>query len=358
MRARQPRHLHNGRLEAFARELPAGALIADLGCGPGWYADALQQRGFRVVAMDAVAEMLAQSQRRHPTLPRVQADLAALPFRDRQFDGVWAMSCYQHVARLDLPMALARLHWSMKVGAPVELSLARLDAIDSSPRQRRDGERQRRYSDDKLKGRLFVHHSPQRACDLLTGAGFESIEIDDDTEPFWMTVRARRAHTLPDLLGPRLRLLVCGLNPSLYSADRGIAFARPGNRFWPAAIAAGLVERGGDPLHTVARGIGMTDLVKRASARADEIATTEYEAGIVRLQRLVQLHRPRAVCFVGLDGWRRTVDKRAKPGWVEGGFAGCRTYLMPSTSGANASASVAQLTAHLRSAASESVVTH
>ena len=65
-----------------------------------------------------------------------------------------------------------------------------------------------------------------------------------------------------------MRLLVCGLNPSIYSADAGVGYARPGNRFWPAAIAAGLVTEDRDPRHALSHhGVGITDLVKRATGR-------------------------------------------------------------------------------------------
>ena len=66
-----------------------------------------------------------------------------------------------------------------------------------------------------------------------------------------------------------MRLLVVGLNPSLYSADVGVGYRRPGNRFWPAALGAGLVTRDRDPSHALrVHGVGMTDLVKRATSNA------------------------------------------------------------------------------------------
>ena len=86
----------------------------------------------------------------------------------------------------------------------------------------------------------------------------------------WIDVDATRARTLPDTVGPGMRLLLVGLNPSEYAADAGAGFARPGNRFWPAALAAGLVTRTHDPFHALrVDGVGMTDLVKRATPRAD-----------------------------------------------------------------------------------------
>ena len=98
-------------------------------------------------------------------------------------------------------------------------------------------------------------------------------------------------------------------------------------------------------------GIGFTDLVKRATARAAELRPEEYAAGVRRLDALVRRHRPDVTCFVGLDGWRRAVDRRARPGFIANGFAGRPAYLMPSTSGLNAHASLERLTEHLRTAA-------
>ncbi len=98
-----------------------------------------------------------------------------------------------------------------------------------------------------------------------------------------------RSRSLPDTVGPGMRLLVCGLNPSEYAADAGVGFARPGNRFWPAAIAAGLVVDDRDPMAALERGVGMTDLVKRATPRAAELRNEEYRAGLARVTRLVAL---------------------------------------------------------------------
>jgi len=350
--ARKPRRIDDGSLAQFVRSVPSGALVADLGCGPGWYGEWLHDAGYRVVAVDAAHPMLRHARRRRGELLCVQADLAALPLRDRSLDAAWAVNCYQHLPRTALALALARLHWALRPGAPVFVTLARLDCHPTTTAQRNRGELQRRWADDSLPGRLFAHHSPRRAYELFEGAGFERIEIDEQGDPFWMTIRAVRRLSLPDLVGPRLRLLVCGLNPSIYSAEHGVGFARPGNRFWPAARAAGLVEKERDPLHAFALGIGMTDLVKRATANADELDAQEYEAGLRRVEKLVRLYRPAATCFVGLDGWRRTVDRRARAGWVDSGFGGRPAYLMPSTSGRNASARLDTLVEHLQRAAS------
>jgi TDG/mug DNA glycosylase family protein len=150
-----------------------------------------------------------------------------------------------------------------------------------------------------------------------------------------------------------MRLLVCGLNPSIYSADAGVGYARPGNRFWPAALDAGIVTEVLDPVHALTvDGVGMTDLVKRATVAASELTKDEYAHGVGRLAWLVARYEPGAVVFVGLAGWRAAVDRRAQPGPVAGGFAGAPAYVMPSTSGLNARTSLADLTGHLRAAAS------
>jgi TDG/mug DNA glycosylase family protein len=148
-----------------------------------------------------------------------------------------------------------------------------------------------------------------------------------------------------------MRVLVCGLNPSLVAADAGFGYAGPTNRFWPAAVAAGLVSRPRDPDHALAADhVGMTDLVKRATPAAAAVTPDEYQAGAARVARLVEWLRPAVVLFVGLSGWRAAVDRAAAAGWQPGGFAGTPAYVMPSTSGLNAHATPAILVEHMRAA--------
>jgi len=184
----------------------------------------------------------------------------------------------------------------------------------------------------------------ERLNDVLTGAGFSIArrQIERHT-------RLTRVHTLPDTVGPNLNVLICGLNPSPSAADSGIGFARPGNRFWPAALAARLVTVDRDPGHALDRhGVGMTDMVKRTTRRADELSTHEYEDGLARLERLVCWHRPVILCFVGLAGWRQARDRRAKVGWQGEPLGGSRVYLVPSTSGLNASSQLPDFVEHFR----------
>ncbi len=190
----------------------------------------------------------------------------------------------------------------------------------------------------------------ERAGDLLVGAGFVP-----DTVRWWDTARveavATRIRSLPDTVAPDLRLLVVGLNPSPTSADTAIGYCRGGNRFWPAVLEAGLASVDRDPRHALHRhGLGMTDLVRRTTSRADEVDSGEYRAGAERVERLVEWLRPRAVCFVGLGGWRTVVDRQAIAGVQDRTFGGRPVYLMPHTSGLNTHSRLTDLVEHLREA--------
>jgi len=226
----------------------------------------------------------------------------------------------------ELARPLAELHQSLEVGATQEL-------------------------------RLCPDLRPSEAREILAGAGFAQERSRAGRSNLY---RLSRLDTLPDYLRPDLRLLVCGLNPSPHAAATGIPFGRPGNRFWPAALEAGLVARDRDVWAALEAGLGFTDWVKRPTRRAAELHPDEYIAGSTRLEALIGRHRPAVTCFVGLEGFRRACDREARPGWVETkqlGTArlgtprlGSRLYLMPSTSGLNAHAKLADLIAHLRRA--------
>ena len=156
-----------------------------------------------------------------------------------------------------------------------------------------------------------------------------------------------RIRSLSDTVAPAMRILVVGLNPSPYSADHSIGYARPGNRFWPAALASGIVSIDRDPLHAVQQhGLGMTDLVRRTTARADQVTGAEFHQGFERVERLTQWLQPSTVCFVGLGGWRQVVDRRATAGLQERTVGGRPVYVMPHTSGLNAHSRLSDLTAH------------
>jgi len=258
-----------------------------------------------------------------------------LPFKDRSLGGGWANMSYLHIARPRLPLALAQLHWAMAAGAPYDIQVLRGD-LDLG-----------QLADDDVPGRRFAAWSETALADTLLGAGFSVDEIEAERD----VVRASgsRLLSLPDIVGPGLRLLVCGLNPSVYSAETGIGFARRANRFWTCAVEAGLATIAFDPLRALAdHGMGMTDLVKRPTARSSELRVDEYRSGLARVKRVIERFEPAVVCFVGLEGWRAAVDRRAAAGVQAEPIAGATVYVMPSTSGLNASASRADLVEHMR----------
>jgi TDG/mug DNA glycosylase family protein len=320
--------------EEFARAVRRGRPRVDLGCGAGRYT-ALVGAGGPVVALDAAMGMLALVD----SPARVCGDLEALPFRSGAFSGAWANVAYQHVApRQRLPAALAHLHSVLAVGAPAMVSLFTGDG---------DGP----LEGDEFPGRRFVRWPAEDVRPLFEAAGFGISSIERAGSAPVVQVHATRLRTLPDVAGPAMRLFVCGLNPSLYAADAGVPYARRGNRFWPAALAAGIVSRDRDPWHALtAHGVGFTDLVKRPTAGAAGLSAEEYRAGAARLAWTVRLLRPALVLFVGLTGYRSAVDPAAVPGPQAAPFAGAPAHVMPSTSGINAHARLADLVGHIEEA--------
>jgi TDG/mug DNA glycosylase family protein len=161
--------------------------------------------------------------------------------------------------------------------------------------------------------------------------------------------------TVDDLMPTDLRLLFVGINPSLWTAAVNAHFARPGNRFWPALHAAGLTSRpvdasrGMDPvdlrdLHD--RGVGITNLVARATRRADELTADELKAGGERLVRLVVERRPRVVAVAGVTAYRTAFgDRRARVGRQAHDLAGAELWVVPNPSGLNAHATLDSLAA-------------
>ena len=315
---------------AAALSAAANGPVLDAGCGPGTYLPAL---GPPAVGLDASASMLdlAATHGR----PLIRADVTRLPLRPGALGGAWARNSYLHVIHARLPLALAELHRALGVGAPVSCSLI-------------TGPDDEVVSDDDLPGRRFWRWSDAALVDVFTGAGFEGVSLSGERPRFVDAVRAR---TLPDFVGPDMRVLVVGLNPSVHAADAGVGYVTPSNRYWKAAREAGLVTVDRDPWHSLrAHGIGMTDLVKRATRRADELSADEYRAGLARVERLCARLQPGVVCVVGLAGWRAAVDRKAVVGLQERELGGRPVYVMPSTSGLNAGSHFEDLVAHLRAA--------
>jgi TDG/mug DNA glycosylase family protein len=162
---------------------------------------------------------------------------------------------------------------------------------------------------------------------------------------------ANTPRPLPDRLARHLRLAIIGTNPSPASANARVGYFRPGNRFWPAALAAGLVTADRDPAHALrVDRVGFTDFVARVEADASKITADELRAGALEVEAKVRKWKPAAVCFTALGPYRTAVDRRAVAGIQPRPFGGRPAYVMPSTSGRNASTSVAALTDHFRAA--------
>jgi double-stranded uracil-DNA glycosylase len=166
--------------------------------------------------------------------------------------------------------------------------------------------------------------------------------------------------TVPDLGRPGLRVLLCGINPSLESGYRRLHFATPGNRLWPTLHAAGWTPRRLDPSETaevLAAGLGITNLVKRATARADELTDDELRAGLADVAALAERWQPRWVAFLGMSAYRvATGHRRAAVGPQEDLLGGVPVWLLPNPSGLNASWQLPRLAdayAELRTAAED-----
>lgn len=166
---------------------------------------------------------------------------------------------------------------------------------------------------------------------------------------------------MDDVLGPTVRLLFVGINPGLWTAAVNAHFARPGNRFWPALHRAGITSReidasrGLDPsdLDELARaGVGITNLVNVATARADELTVEQLRAGVEHLRSTVRRVRPAVVAVLGLTAFRQALRAaRARTGRQPEPFEGAELWVLPNPSGLNAHETVDTLADWYRRAA-------
>lgn len=154
------------------------------------------------------------------------------------------------------------------------------------------------------------------------------------------TLAGAAGQTIPDVGGPGLRVLFSGINPSLYSAATGHHFARPGNRFWPALHRAGFTARQLHPseqLTLPAQGLGITNVVARATARADELSPAELVEGGAVLAALVDRWRPQYLAVLGVTAYRAAFGRpKARVGPQDETLAGVPVWVLPNPSGLNA----------------------
>jgi TDG/mug DNA glycosylase family protein len=163
---------------------------------------------------------------------------------------------------------------------------------------------------------------------------------------------AAQDKTVRDVIAPGLNVLFCGINPGLYSAVTGHHFARPGNRFWPTLHQAGFTPRLLDPSEErelLRLGYGITNLVPRATATADELSPEELVAGQRRLRSKVKRYEPRIVAVLGIGAYRTAFAKRtAILGPQSEGIANAVIWVLPNPSGLNAHYQLANLVEHFR----------
>ncbi|GAA0588721.1 G/U mismatch-specific DNA glycosylase [Kribbella sandramycini] len=154
---------------------------------------------------------------------------------------------------------------------------------------------------------------------------------------------------IADVIGPKLRVLFCGINPGLMSAETGHHFARPGNRFWPALHLSGFTPRQLKPeeqSELLGWRLGITNVVERPSAKAGELSKAELVAGGERLVAKVLEFAPEWLAVVGVTAYRDAFGERdAGMGLQEKRIGSTRVWVLPNPSGLNAHYTLPKLAA-------------
>lgn len=165
-------------------------------------------------------------------------------------------------------------------------------------------------------------------------------------------LEAFRDAEVDDLVGADVRLVVVGINPGLMTAATNTHFAHPSNRFYPALHLAGIVDRAippdgmddDDRAHLLSRGLAITNVVRRATARASELTTQEFRDGAAELLERVMAWHPRVVAIAGLTAYRTAFGVRGSvAGEQPDGLAEARLWVVPNPSGLNAHETVTSL---------------
>ena len=163
---------------------------------------------------------------------------------------------------------------------------------------------------------------------------------------------AAAGKTIPDVLAPDLRVLFCGINPGLWSGATGHHFARPGNRFWPALFRSGFTPRllrPDEPDELLGLGLGITNVVSRTTAKADELTKEELRDGGRALAERVARYRPRILAVLGLGAYRTAFDRpRTTVGRQPDALGTTDVWVLPNPSGLNAHYTLDALAAEFR----------
>ncbi len=158
-------------------------------------------------------------------------------------------------------------------------------------------------------------------------------------KPTKAEIQAAIGKTVPDIIAPDLRILFCGINPSLYSAVVGHHFARPGNRFWPTLHLASFTPRLWTPMEDQALlqlGYGITNVVDRATATADQLAAHELKMGGQQLATKVQQYRPQCLAILGIGAYRTAFAQPKATVGQQDSLHGAIVWVLPNPSGLNA----------------------
>lgn len=163
--------------------------------------------------------------------------------------------------------------------------------------------------------------------------------------------------TLPDVIAPGLRMLFCGINPGLYSAAVGHNFARPGNRFWPTLSAAGITPRllaPDEEGELLSWGVGITNIVNRATATAAELTPEELRDGSKRLVKKVERYRPHTLAILGISAYRIAFNvPKAGLGRQRIQIGETVVWVLPNPSGLNAHYQIDDLAQWFRQCAAD-----
>jgi len=163
---------------------------------------------------------------------------------------------------------------------------------------------------------------------------------------------AAKDKTVRDVIARGLRVLFCGINPGLYSGATGHHFARPGNRFWPTLYQAGFSSRllaPAEERELLASGYGITNLVPRATATADELSPDELVAGRRRLEAKLKRYQPQVVALLGIGAYRTAFAQRVVAlGQQPERLVNSVVWVLPNPSGLNAHYQLADLIQHFR----------
>jgi len=159
-------------------------------------------------------------------------------------------------------------------------------------------------------------------------------------KPTRQEILAAKGKSVPDVIAPELKILFCGINPGLYTAAVGHHFARPGNRFWPAIHQAGFTTRQLSPFEErelLDLGYGVTNVVNRATATAEELTRGALVAGAFELREKVIRYRPRCLAVLGLGAYRTAFERKvAGPGRQSEMIGDSVIWVLPNPSRLNA----------------------